>query len=138
MVGKSKCAVPTHMFKFVIATPESDNETLVTGSFVVPNQDDYCDKELKKGNEAFKYVFDNEVKTDIITIARDTGTQFDEMLSKNIHKYNEDLLQQCSFITAEEYKQYEEKHIKERMARKQKDKGVQKSAEKQNKNKNKC
>ena len=126
-------AVPTHMFKFIIVVSESGEGTLVTGAFVVRKVEGYGYKKLKNGNEAFNYVFQNEVTTDIKTIARDTEIWFDEMLKTNRHKYNEELLKQCSLITADELKSYEEKHIREKITRQQKQKAVPKLAEKQSK-----
>lgn len=117
VVGDTEVAVPTHMFKFVIATSDSGDGTLVTGAFMVRNAKRYGCKELKKGNEPFEYVFDNEVKTDIKTIARDTGIRFDEMLKTNGHKYNEELLKECKFIMADEYIRYEEERINKNRAK---------------------
>ena len=115
------------MFKFVIAVSESGDGTLVTGAFRVRNAQDYGCTELKKGDSAFANVFENEVISNIGTIATDTGFRFDEMLKTKGHVYNEDLLKNCSFITADEFKGYEEKRIKDKIARKQKDR-EQKSA----------
>ena len=100
------------MFKFVIAISESGGGTLVTGAFRVPNTKDYGCKELSGGNNAFKHILDYEVKTNIKTIETDTGFQFRKML--NGHKYNEELLEQCHFITADYLKEYEEEKKEKR------------------------
>ena len=104
------------MFKFVIAIPESRDGTLVTGSFMICNEERFGCEEMESGDEPFKYFLDKKVKTDIKTITTVTGIQFDKMLYTKGHKYNEDLLKECSFISAEEFKRYEEQRIKKKIA----------------------
>ena len=105
------------MYKFVIAGSQSGDEMLVTGAFKVRNEENYGCKELERGNDAFKYIFDDEVTTDIKTIEQNTGFQIPENM-----KSNGDLLEKCKFITADDLKEYEKKHIQEKKARKQKEK----------------
>ena len=103
-VGKTEVAVPTHMFKFVIAVSESGDGTLITGAFVVCNEEGYGSEEMKEGNKEFQKFVDKNVKTSLKTVTKDTGVQFDKMLETGGHKYNEELLKQCSFITSDEFK----------------------------------
>ena len=119
------------MFKLIIATTESQAEPLVTGSFMIPNDQDYGRNEIEKGDGRLNDLA-GDVRTDIKTIVNKTGIQFDKMLGR--HSYTEDLLEKCSFITAKDFKKYEEKHIEESIAGKKKKKRVKESAEKQRKN----
>ena len=133
-VGETEVAVPTHMFKFVIAVSESGDGTLITGAFVVRNAEGYGSEEMEEGNEELQKFVDKNVKTSLKTVTKDTGIQFHKMLETGGHKYNEELLNQCGFITPDEFKSDEEKHIRGKIARQQKQKAViQKSAEKQSK-----
>ena len=135
MAGETGAAVPTHIFKFVIAFAKTDEgetlegetlektsegETLVTGTFMVRNTTGYGMKEIEEGNDAFQRMFDKEVVTDIHTIENDTGIQFRKMLERNGHRYNETLLEKCHFITADEFKEDEKKHIEEKRNKTQK------------------
>lgn len=114
VVGESKVAVPTHMFKLIIATPKHQDEPLVVGSFVVPNEEQFGKKELDGDDgQRLKYLV-ADITTNVKHTVDSTGIQFDKMLENAGHKFTGGLLTKCSFITAKEFKDYEARHIEQR------------------------
>lgn len=121
-IGPNNVAVPTHMFKVVIAT--LPNGVVTTGSFIVRNKEEYGKQEVDNEDENGFSILTREmtININIRTIETKTGIQLDKMMRTAGRQLNENLLELCPFITVEFFKSYEAVRIGKTMEKRSKTK----------------